>query len=185
MLPQTTGAETTGEGHYGGGVTSPPASPPAQRRSRRGLLGTAMRYLGGSVVATVCSEVAFVVLYGPLHVGPTWSSVVGWLAGALPNYWLNRAWAWRRTGRPSVRHELLPYAAIILFTLVLAILTTKGVDHLMRAHDTASGLRVGTVAVVFLGVYVVVFVARFFLLDRLFLRLRTREAADRVPGGTS
>jgi putative flippase GtrA len=158
-------------------VSSPPAPPTTRpRRTRRELFGTATRYLGGSVVATVCSEVVFVVLYGPLHVGPTWSSVVAWIAGALPNYWLNRAWAWRRTGRPSFRDEVLPYATIILLTLLLAILTTKGADHLLRAHGISSGLRVGTVAVVFEGVYVVMFVVRFFLLDRLFTRLAHKDA---------
>jgi putative flippase GtrA len=135
-----------------------------------------MRYLGGSIVATVCSEAAFIVLYGPLQVGPTWSSVVAWLAGALPNYWLNRAWAWRRSGRPSLRDEVLPYAAIVLLTLLLAIITTKGVDHVMRANNIDTGLRVGAVAVVFEAVYVVMFVVRFFLLDRLFARLAHQDA---------
>jgi putative flippase GtrA len=157
-------------------MSSPPTTQTAEHRPHRRLVPTAVRYLGGSVVAAVCSEVTFVLLYGPLHVGTSWSSVAAWMAGAVPNYWLNRAWAWKRKGRPAFRAEILPYATIILLTLLLAILTTHAVDHLLRAHDIGSGLRVGTVAVVFEGVYAVMFVLRFFLLDRLFGRLARQDA---------
>lgn len=136
-----------------------------------GWLPKAARYAGGSVVATVCSELAFVLLYGPLHVTPGWSSVVAWLAGAVPNYWLNRAWAWRRRGRPSLRAELLPYALIVGFTLVLATLATRAADGALAGADISSGVRVSLVAATFFGVYVVMFVLRFFLFDRLFARL--------------
>src|SRR5919201_1712805 len=106
---------------------------------RRVLLPKLVRYFTGSVVATVCSEVTFVLLYGALDVGTKWSSVLSWLAGAIPNFWLNRNWAWQRSGRPSLRHEVLPYVAIILTTLLMATLATHGADvflhHQRVSHD--------------------------------------------------
>ena len=98
-------------------------------------------------------------------------SVVAWLAGAFPNFWLNRNWAWQRTGRPSLRHEVLPYAAIIVSTLVLATIATDLADRWLHQQGTSPSVRVPLVAAVFLGVYVVVFAVRFFLLERLFTRL--------------
>jgi len=139
-----------------------------------------VRYTGGSVVATGCSELAFVLLYGPLGVTPAWSSVVAWLAGAVPNYWLNRAWAWRRQGRPSVRRELLPYALIVGVTLLLATLATRAADRALTGAQTSGHARVALVAATFLGVYVVMFVLRFFMFDRLFARL-ARHDADLPP----
>lgn len=136
---------------------------------------TALRYTGGSVVATICSEVAFVLLYGPLGAGTTWSSVVSWLAGALPNYWLNRRWAWRRTDRPSLRREVLPYAAIVLITLLFATLATGAADRALHGSDLPHQAQVVLVAAVFFGVYVVMFVLRFLLFDRLFSRLAHRD----------
>lgn len=153
-----------------------PSAPARARPSLVGLLGPkVLRYVGGSVVATVCSELAFVLLYGPLGVGTTWASVLGWLAGAVPNYWLNRTWTWQRTGRPSFRRELLPYLVIIVVTLVLATGVTHGLDVLLRSTGTSASLRVTLVAVAFFGVYVVMFVLRFLLLDRLFARLAVQE----------
>jgi len=137
-----------------------------------------LRYFTGSVIATVCSEVAFVALYGLLSVGTTWSSVLSWLAGAVPNFWLNRNWAWQRTGRPSLRREVLPYAAIIVTTLVLATLLTHAADVWLHHQGVSSSVRVTLVAAVFLGTYVVVFALRFVLLERLFGRLHLLEKAE-------
>lgn len=146
-----------------------------QRGASLGKLG---RYLGGSVVATVCSQLTFVLLYGVFGVAAGMTSVVAWFAGAVPNYWLNRAWTWQRTGRPSLRRELLPYAAIILGTLLLAIVTTELVDRLLREADVQDATRVVLVTVAFGGVYVVMFGVRFVLLDRLFSRPAGDGAED-------
>ncbi len=126
------------------------------------------RYTGGSVVAAGCSELTLLLLYGLLDLSPGWSSSLAWVAGALPNYWLNRSWAWRLRGRPDLLREVLPYAMIVALTLALAIASTRAVDESLRAAGTAAETRVFLVAATFLGVYVAVFFLRFLLLDRLF-----------------
>ncbi len=125
-------------------------------------------YTAGSVIAAACSELALVVCYGLLDLAPAVSSTIAWVAGAVPNYWLNRSWTWRRKGRPSFIRELLPYLAIILVTLVVAALVTKGVDSWLRDADVSGTARTVAVAAAFLGVYVIMFAVRYLLLDRLF-----------------
>ncbi len=134
--------------------------------------------MAGSAVATACSEATFLVLYGPAGTSPATASVVAWFAGAVPNYWLNRTWTWRRQGRPSLRGELVPYVAIILGTLLLAVVATTAADHLLSSTSTSPDLQVVLVGAVFLGVYGLVFLVRFALLDRLFHRLGVADAAD-------
>jgi len=135
---------------------------------RFGSGATILRYVAGSGVATVCSEVVFLLVYGPLHGSPTVASVLGWLAGAVPNFWLNRNWAWGRRGRPAFVREVLPYTAIILATLGLAIVATGVADHLLQETAISHEARTLAVGATFLLVYVTVFVVRFLLLDRLF-----------------
>jgi putative flippase GtrA len=157
---------------------------PAARRAPGGMPGKALRYVGGSIVAAGCSEVTLVLLYGLLHVAPGPASCLAWLAGAVPNYWLNRSWTWRRRGRPDLHREVLPYVAIVVATLGLATLATAAVDRWSRNVDTGSMARVVLVAGTFLAVYVGMFVLRFALFDRLFTRLErsSRAAADeQVP----
>jgi putative flippase GtrA len=135
------------------------------------FVGKVLRYAGGSVVATVCSLLTMVVLYGPLEGSAGWSSCLAWLAGAVPNYWLNRSWTWRQRGRPNLLHEVLPYTTIVAVTLLLATLATRAADAGLRDVGTSSVTRVVLVTGTLLAVYVVMFVARFFLFDRLFTRL--------------
>lgn len=149
-----------------------------------GARGKIMRYAAGTGVATVCSQVTFLVVYGPLGVGPALSTTLAWAAGAGPNYWLNRSWTWRRRGRPSLAHELLPYAGIVVVTLVLATLATSTADRALVGADVSDGVRLILVTATFLGVYGVMFLLRFFLLDQLFRPDRvdqTVAGVDPVP----
>lgn len=130
--------------------------------------GKIVRYTTGSVIAAACSETVFVLVYGGLNASTAWATGLGWFAGAVPNYWLNRSWTWRVTGKPDFRTEILPYVFIILFTLVTATLATSEADTWLKGFDLPHAVTVTLVSATFLGVYGVMFLLRFFLLDRLF-----------------
>lgn len=143
---------------------------PVQQAAPRPLGTRMFRYAAGSVVATVCSEAMFLLVYGVFHGGSVGASVLGWFAGAVPNYFLNRSWTWGRKGRHDLRREILPYAAIVLVTVGLASLTTHAAGVLVPRLTSTHWLQVGVVGAVYLATYGVLFTARFMLLDRLFGR---------------
>jgi putative flippase GtrA len=147
---------------------------------RRQLVERVLRYAAGSVVATICSEATFLLLYGPLGASPAASSAVAWLAGAIPNYWLNRTWTWKRRGKPNLVGELLPYVAIVLGTLLLAVAATTLVDHRLNGANVTESVRVALVGGTFLGVYGMVFLLRFFLLEWLFRRAGASSSSDQA-----
>jgi putative flippase GtrA len=148
--------------------------------SRRLMVEKVLRYAAGSVVATICSEVTFLLLYGPVGASPAASSVLAWLAGAIPNYWLNRTWTWKRRGRPSLVYETLPYVAIVLVTLLLAAAATTLVDHRLTGAHVSGNVRVALVGGTFLGVYGMVFLLRFFLLEWLFRRAEASSSSGQA-----
>jgi putative flippase GtrA len=143
-------------------------SPAAPRWGSAGLAGRVLRYGAGSVVATVCSQTTFLLLYGPAGASTTVSSILAWLAGAIPNYWLNRSWTWGQRGRPSFRREVLPYAAIVLGTLVVAIVATAAAAAALDHTSVSSATRTFLVGGTYFSVYVLMFGLRFLLFDRLF-----------------
>ncbi|HEY7045270.1 MAG TPA: GtrA family protein [Nocardioidaceae bacterium] len=138
--------------------------------------GKILRYTTGSVVAAICSEVTFVVVYGGLDASPAWATCIGWLAGAIPNFWLNRSWTWRVRGRPHLLREVLPYVVIIVVTLVTAVVVTAAVDNWLKGKDLGPGVQTFLVSLAFLGVYGAMFLLRFFLLDKLFGRAHLKGA---------
>lgn len=144
------------------------ATAPPHPGSRGQVRGKVLRYAAGSGVATVCSEVTFLLVYGAFGATPAVASLLGWLAGAVPNYWLNRSWTWRRRGRPSLRGEVLPYVGIVLGTLLVATVATSAAHAALEAARISAGARVVLVSGTFLAVYAAMFLLRYFLLDRLF-----------------
>lgn len=136
--------------------------------TRRSLAGLFVRFAAGSAVATACSLVTFVLLYGPVGAAPVVASVAAWFAGAVPNFWLSRSWTWQRRGRLSLVRELFPYAGIVLGLLALATAATTAADRALDGTQVGPRLRVALVAAAFVGVYGLAFVLRFALLHRLF-----------------
>lgn len=135
------------------------------------------RYTGASVIAGIISEVAFVVIYW-LGAAPLVASLVAFVAGAVPNYLMNRYWAWRRSGRPDRNRELLPYVVIVIVTALIAIVVTTAADRWVREHIAAHPLQVTLVAAAFLATYGTMFVLKFLLFDRFIFVDREAHSPD-------
>ena len=73
-------------------------SPIGRRITQSPLRARMTRYTLGSMVAAATSAIVFAVLY-VMGLGTTTCSVVAFIAGAIPNWILNRRWAWRVEGR--------------------------------------------------------------------------------------
>jgi putative flippase GtrA len=131
-------------------------------RGRSSRLGVVFgRYTLGSLVAVAASEVAFVACYGSGLLGTTASSAVAFVAGAIPNYVLNRTWAWGRRGRVRVGREVVLYAIVSLVSFGASALATTWASH-VAPHVTASHtVRTALVAAAYLATYGVLFIAKF------------------------
>ncbi len=134
-------------------------------RSRVARLFT--RFAAGTAVSTACSQLAFVLLFGVLEASATVSGAVAFVAGAVPNFLIHRFWTWQRRGPVGMRRELLPYLAVIIFSGLVAIGVTAGVDRLIGATINDRALRTVVLVVAFNTSYLPLFILKFALLDRL------------------
>jgi putative flippase GtrA len=82
------------------------------------------RYGAGSVVAFVTSVVVLFVLSW-LKWGAITATVIAFLAGAVPNWVLNRRWAWQRRGREGVVAETTLYVIVSIVALVVSSAADK------------------------------------------------------------
>ncbi len=119
------------------------------------------RYTIGSIVAVITSEVAFVACYGSGLLGTTASSTVAFVAGAVPNYVLNRSWAFGRRGPVRVGREVVLYALVSLASLGAAAVVTgwagRAAPHVAGAHWQRTAL----VAAAYLATFGVLFLLKF------------------------
>lgn len=128
--------------------------------------GTFIRYAAGSVVAFGCSEITLIGAYGLLGTGARTAAILAWVAGAIPNYLLNRRWAWKRRGRAQFLRETLPYWAITLSTAALAVTATALADDGIRRAVPGRGEQSLLLGGVYLAAYGVVFAVKFVLFDK-------------------
>lgn len=124
------------------------------------------RFAAASIVATVLSQLVFLTSYS-LGALPVVATVLAWLAGAIPNFVLNRR-TWGSSGRTALRGELGRFAIVSVGTALLAATATSCAEPLARtAFPDTRPFQVAVVWSAFLGTYLLMFVVKFFLFDRL------------------
>lgn len=107
------------------------------------------------------------------------NSVWGWSGGvanmfaaavmSVPAYLLSRAWVWEVEGSHDMRRQVLPFWAITVLGLVVSTVFAAIADRIFGA-----GIAVNIASLI--G-YFIVWVAKFFLLGRLFATPTSDEAA--------
>ncbi|GAB3543267.1 putative flippase GtrA [Actinopolyspora lacussalsi] len=140
----------------------PPSKPGGTGRYWRLLRG----FAAVSALATISSQLVFVVSYW-IGSASTLSTVLGWLAGAVPNFFLNRR-NWGSAGSHRLGGELTRFALVSVATFLIAAVATNYTEDL--AHNLFADSEVRRVALVwgaYLGTYLLMFVVKFFLLDRV------------------
>ena len=144
-------------------------------------------YSAGSVVAVVISEACFAATYGWGHGGTTLASAAGFVGGAVPNYILNRRWAWRdRRGR-NRRTEILLYMAVAVVSFGVSALVTHWAEIGARHLTTVRDWQVVLITAAYLGVSGVFFAVKFVIYETVVFRAvpEGRSGLDLSPQGVA
>jgi putative flippase GtrA len=138
-----------------------------------------LRYSASSIVATAISQLAFLACYW-IGTSATVASVIAFAAGAVPNYLLNRRWAWGRTGPAHPTREVLPYVVITLASLVVISFLTTLADAWIRDMTELHSLRTLLAGTAYLAANGFTFILKFVLFDR-FVFAVPGDAGERTP----
>lgn len=125
------------------------------------------RYGAGSLVAAPAGELGFLAAYGWAHLGTTVASAAGFVGAVVPNYLLNRRWAWSDRRRRDRRSELLRYLAVALIGFLAAAAGTELAEDWARHLTGSQGWQVVVVAAAYLAVSGVFFLAKFVCFELL------------------
>lgn len=152
------------------------------------------RYLIGSVVALATSIVVFAVLYVSIG-NTTICSIAAFVAGAVPNWILNRRWAWQIRGQVSVLREVVGYIAVSVAVLVMSAAATGATSSAVQGIPAHHGFRVILVTAAYVAVQAFFFGVKYLVYEhwvfagksRLRAALRSRHQvwtaarANRTP----
>lgn len=116
------------------------------------------RYVGVSVVNVVVGAGMLFVLQKWMR--PTYANVTSVAIGAIPAYYMSRAWVWQKRGKSKLKKEILPFW---IFTFTGLVMSTVFIS--VAQHYTTNRV---AILLVQLSAFGILWVLRFFLLDRLF-----------------
>jgi putative flippase GtrA len=129
------------------------------RLTRTALSAKFTKYALGSVVAFTTGNIAFVLFY-VLNASTTLCSVAGFIFAAIPNWILNRRWAWKSTGRAPAR-QIVGYIGISIIVLVTTSAVTGWTNSQVQSIPSHHGLRALIVTASYVAVTVIFFFAKF------------------------
>ncbi|MGZ6617617.1 MAG: GtrA family protein, partial [Solirubrobacteraceae bacterium] len=120
------------------------------------------RFAVSSMVAAGTSAVVFSILY-VTGFSTTVCSIAAFVAGAVPNWTLNRRWTWKVEGRIAFGREIIAYVVISGATLVTLSLVTGWTHDQVQSIPAGHGIRVLLVTASYFAVLAALYAVRFFL----------------------
>jgi putative flippase GtrA len=139
--------------------------------------GKMTRYAIGSVVALATSVVVFAVMDW-LGIHTAIDSAAAFIAGAIPNWVLNRKWAWKMKDRADFMREIVAYIVISLAVWAASSWVTGETQHWVDNNVAkGTGLRVILVTGSYVAVQAVFFVVKFVIYDKWVFAGRSRVRA--------
>jgi putative flippase GtrA len=119
-----------------------------------------VRYSAASVVAVVVGQTILLTCFVVIGLSAVVSNITAVTLGTIPNYLINRAWTFKRSGTHSVTREVIPFWSMAILGLILSTISVAWVD---RTYDGNPLL----VSAANFAAFGVLWVARFVILDRI------------------
>jgi putative flippase GtrA len=89
------------------------------------------RYTMVSVISTIVSLTVIALVYGVFHwFGEIVSTIFGNAVATVPSYWLNRRWAWQKSGRSHMMKEIVPFWTMAALGIAFSIIGAAIARHI-------------------------------------------------------
>jgi putative flippase GtrA len=131
-----------------------------------------IRYAAVSGISTGISQCVLAVLVGTRATSAVNANIIATMVGTIPSFEFNRRWVWGRTGRRSMITEVVPFAAISATGLALSTISVAVASGWAEAVALDNTWRTLTVQGANLAAFGLVWIAQFFLLDKVLFRRR-------------
>lgn len=129
-------------------------------------LAKVLRYSGASIISVAAGLLILGINIDVFHLSPTLANVVAIAICTVPSFELNRRWVWRLHGR-SDAGQFVPFCLLAVAGLVLSTLAVRFTgDH---SAGLANPWHTVVVDGANLSAYAVLWVIRYFILDRVFV----------------
>ena len=141
-----------------------------------------LRYSVASIVAVFVSEVCLVIFNGALGMSAWVSSSLATAIAAIPNYYMNRKWAWGKHGRSHLLKEVAPFWGLAFAGWALSTYSVYLMDRYAKHHGFSHPLTTALVAVVYVAAFGVLWIGKFIIFNRLLFVHRHHHEPENPRG---
>jgi putative flippase GtrA len=110
-------------------------------------------------------------------INTTICSIAAFVAGAVPNWVLNRRWAWKIQGQVSIAREIVGYIAISVAVLVMSSAATGWTSSEVQSIPAHHGIRVLLVTAAYVAVQAFFFGVKYLVYEHWVFAGRSRFRA--------
>jgi putative flippase GtrA len=125
------------------------------------------RYSLASAVAVVVSVICLVIFNGVIGMSAWVASTLSTAIAAVPNYEMNRKWAWGKTGRSHVWKEVVPFWALAFLGWGISTISVHIMEAYAKHHHFHHLLQTAAVTVVYVGAFGVLWIGKFIVFNKL------------------
>jgi putative flippase GtrA len=125
------------------------------------------RYSCASVVAVICSVVLLILFNGVIGLSAWVSSTLATALAAIPNYEMNRKWAWGKTGRSHLWKEVVPFWALAFLGWGFSTISVHVMEGFAKHHHFSHVASTASVTIVYIAAFGVLWVGKFIIFNKV------------------
>lgn len=119
------------------------------------------------MVALAVSVVFLHLFVGVLRMPSVLGSTLSTAIAAIPNYYMNRLWAWGKTGKSHLIKEVLPFWGLAFLGWALSTLAVFEMDRVASHHHFTHPQKTIAVEIVYVAAFGVLWVGKFIIFNKL------------------
>jgi putative flippase GtrA len=137
-----------------------------------------IRYSLVSVISVIFSQIVLGITFGLLHWTARTSNIVACSFATVPSYYLNRYWAWGKTGRSHLLKEVAPFWSLALLGLAFSTWAAAFAESHAKDISDARSVQTFIVMAAALGAFGVLWIGKFFILNKVLFAHHPEELEE-------
>lgn len=126
-----------------------------------------LRYSMASVVSLVVSVICLAIFVGPLGMRAWVGATLATAIASIPSYYLNRKWAWGKSGRSHFMKEVVPFWSLAFLGWGFSTLSVHLMEDYANGHHFSHLVKTGTVTVIYMAAFGVFWVVKYVIFNKL------------------
>jgi putative flippase GtrA len=122
---------------------------------------------GKKAVRYTLASVTFVIAFGVVRASARSSAITATAIGSVPSYYLNRYWAWGKSGRSHFWKEIVPFWVIAFIGLAFSTWSSDAAETYVNHHHYSHLVKTLMVTGAYFGAFALLWVAKFVIFNKL------------------